>query len=108
MNMKSCQNKARLNKIEATSSFISNLQREIGLNGEFILCTIVAETHLYKVGHYTWPGSYIKTALPKATVFSLGPENWGCCLPDSVFLDDPWAKLVSFCVRKRVSATIVS
>ena len=32
---------------------------------------------LYQVHYYSWPGSYSKKALPQATVFSLGPVNWG-------------------------------
>ena len=39
-----------------------------------------------RLSHYQdrfciWPGSCIKTDLPQATVFSLGPVNWGVVRP---------------------------
>ena len=45
------------------------------------------ERRLYQDGHYAWPGSCIIMALLQATVFSLGPVNWGVVYP--VILNGP-------------------
>ena len=34
------------------------------------------DCRLYQDHNYTWSRSCIKTSLPQATVFSLGPVNW--------------------------------
>ena len=47
-----------------------------------------AGIRLYQDRHYTWAEFCIKTALPQATVFSLGIVNWGVVYPTVFFLVD--------------------
>ena len=86
MHVYSLQTKADLAQMEPISRYHVHEYPDVNRVGRF-KCEYGPDTlskgwgTSIKTRNYTRPGSCIKTALPQATVFSLGPVNWGVVYP---------------------------